>query len=226
MAENTQGQSFDIDQTLNKTDFGTFVNSNKKPILIIGAVALVVVAIISIVKHQKDVAQNEALNKVYSISKDVFVPYSKGEIKFETYNDKFKKIDSSLMKSNAFIPYFLEAVGKLVEEGKTQTAIEQLELVLSKQGNKSDLAYFINLRLAPLYENEGMDDKALKTYETLATGTKKLMEAKIYLDLARLYHKTGSKEKAVQNFNFVIKNHSDSEYAKIAKLYLAKLEAN
>lgn len=225
MAEDTQAQSFDIDQTLNKTDFGSFVNHNKKPILIIFAIALVAVGVISVVKHQRDKARDEALNKVYAISKDVFVPFSKGEIKLETYKDKFSQIDNSLMKSNAFIPYFLEATGKLVRDGEEVTAIEQLETVSAKLGKSNELIYFVNLRLAPLYENQGMNDKALKTYESLATGSKKLMEAKIYLDLARLYQKTGNADKAIQNFNFVIKNHKDTEYAKIAKLYLAQLEA-
>jgi tetratricopeptide (TPR) repeat protein len=223
MAQETQAQSFDIDQTLNKTDFGHFVSHHKKSILIGFAVALVLVIIVSFVKHQKDQAQTETLNKVYAISQDVFTPFSKGEIKLETYKDKFSKIDNSLFTENAFIPYFLGAVGKLVQDGETSLAIEQLEMVLNKLGAKNDLAYFINLRLAPLYENSEMNDKALKTYESLATGSEKLLEPQIYLNLARLYLKTGKKDKAVQNFNFVIKNHADTEYAKIANLYLVQI---
>ena len=47
-----------------------------------------------------------------------------------------------------------------------------------------------------------------------------LMESKVYLDLGRIYLKMGKKEDAMINFKYVVDHFSDSNFAKIAKLYL------
>jgi len=223
MAQETQAQTMNLDETLNKTDFGHFVNTNKKPIIVGFIIALILVVIVSVVKVQKDKAQAQTLNNVFSVSESIVGAYIKGDLKADEYLTKFKTINDSVLKSSAFTPSLLEANAKLITDGKVVEASEQLETVLTKIG-KSELAYFLQIRLAPLYENQGANDKALKLYEKLAQSGKDLLAGKIYLDLARLYAKTGDNDKAKKNFEFVIKNHADTEYAKLAKLYLIELK--
>ena len=225
MAQDTQTaqQGLSIDETLEKTDFGHFVNSNKRPILISFAIGVVLVIAISFIKYQNDQTYVQTLNDVNQISGSIFMPYIDGTIKADEYITKFNTIDEKLLSITTVVPLTMQATSKLVEENKLEEASTQLRKVLNSLGKKHTLSLFIQLKLGAIYEDLGKFDEALKTYESLATGSKGMMQGKIYLDLARMYQKNGMTDKARQNYEFVLKNHKDTEYAQLAKLYMEQL---
>ena len=103
---------------------------------------------------------------------------------------------------------------------------EALEvLTLGQKAAKNDYAeYFILSRLAVVYEDLGQDQNAIDTLTKMNSKSLKIFEGKNYLDLGRLYLKQGNKEKAKASFTYVVeKAKDDSEFVKIAKLYLSKM---
>ena len=84
--------------------------------------------------------------------------------------------------------------------------------------------YFIQSRQAVVYEDLGEDKLAIETLEKMTSQSVKVFEGKTYLDLGRLYLKTGNKEKAKASFTHVVEKAKDEvEFVKIAELYLAKM---
>ena len=103
---------------------------------------------------------------------------------------------------------------------------EALEILTIGQNlAKNEYAeYFILSRLAVVYEDLGQDQKAIETLEKMNSKSFKIFEGKNYLDLGRLYLKQGNKEKAKASFTYVVEKAKDeSEFVKIAKLYLSKM---
>lgn len=227
MAQDTQTaqQGLSIDDTLNKSDFGHFVNENKKPILISFAIAVVLVIAISFIKYQKDQSHTKRLNDVYSLNQTIFTPFLDGKLKTDEYISKFNTISDDLLAVETIVPLIMQSADKLAQENQLEAATTQLRKVVKSIGEKHNLAFFMQVQLAALYEDLGKFDEALKTYETLATSsTKGDMQGKIYLDLARMYQKNSMTDKAIQNYEFVISNYKDTEYARLAKLYLEKMK--
>lgn len=84
--------------------------------------------------------------------------------------------------------------------------------------------YFVQSRQAVVYEDLGEDKLAIDTLEKMTSQSVKLFEGKTYLDLGRLYLKTGNKEKAKASFTHVVeKAKGEVEFVKIAQLYLSKM---
>ena len=88
--------------------------------------------------------------------------------------------------------------------------------------NGSFMSYFVGLKLLPLLEDAKAYDKSIELLTELVASKIDISKGKLYLDLGRVYLKKGNKEKADENFQFVIDNHKDTEFAKLANLYLGK----
>lgn len=84
--------------------------------------------------------------------------------------------------------------------------------------------FFIHSRQAAVYEDMGEDKLAIDTLEKMTSQSVKIFEGKTYLDLGRLYLKTGNKEKAKASFTHVVEKAKDeAEFVKLAQLYLSKM---
>lgn len=221
MNQNTQ--STDLDQALSKTDFGQFVNNNKKSILILGALAFVIVSVITAYKLYSEEREAKLLEKVYSVSVSNFTPFMEDKLEVEAFNDAFIKMDDKVLSQATIVPLVMNSSSKLVDADRSDLAIAHLEKLYASLKSSSHLKYYVGLQLAPLYEdNERLKD-ALKIYEALAQGSRELIKHKIYLNLARVHLELGNKDDARKNFDYIINNYPDTEHAKLAKLYLNKL---
>lgn len=226
MAEETQT----LEQTLEKTDFGHFVNQNKKNILIGLVVILVGIGAFSFFQHNSKVQANKALAEIYSYQDSKITPLLKKAPKDITAEDK----ESLLVAlEKAPMEFFSEAnflasalnISSLLNDKEYAARLTPIFERFLKHTKASDTKmFFIVNKLAVNYENSAQNEKAIETLEKLVAMEMPVLKAKIYLDLGRLYKKTGNLDKARANFNYVVEKHEDSEYAKMAKLYLSQLK--
>ena len=98
-------------------------------------------------------------------------------------------------------------------------------LSIGEKVAKDDYAkFFIQSRQAALYEDLGEDKLAIDVLEKMTSQSVKIFEGKTYLDLGRIYLKTGNKEKAKASFTHVVEKAKDeAEFVKLAQLYLSKM---
>ena len=121
------------------------------------------------------------------------------------------------------MPVVLKASDSLMGKQHLNEALEVLKV--GQVVSKNEYAdYFILSRLAVVYEDLSQDQKAIETLEKMNSQSLKIFEGKNYLDLGRLYLKAGDNLKAKTSFTYVVEKLKDeTEFVKIAKLYLSKI---
>lgn len=224
MAEETQT----LEQTLENTGLGHFVNTNKDSILIAMGIALA--AIIGISIYQNNLVKNEKMlqDKIYQFSETNVAPYidvKEGQtaISEDEVVKAFVEADSELLKNANFLPMLFDVTKKMEESKSAQKLIPVFEKVIANYKPNEYGFLFLSLKLAVIYENNNDFEKAIKTLEGLLSANHDLVKSKVYLDLGRLYKKSGSKDKAKANFQYIIDNAKDADYVKLAELYLLQL---
>lgn len=223
MEANTKDAGAQIDETLNKTEFGHVINDNKKPILILSAVVVIFIVAFSVFRYQSNQAQAQKLDSAFDIQQQAITPYLEGKIEADKAIEELKGIDQSMVGASSLAPGVLEVADKLVEDGKEDASIELLERWLGEFDSSSYLYYFTGIRLAPLYENQGEPKKAISVYEKLVSSSKGVLEPRMYLELGRLYIGEGDTTKAKSFLTHITKNFDTTEEAKFAKMYLQKI---
>lgn len=218
MSQETQTQT--LDESLAKTDLGSAISEHKKSILIAFAVIIVGVVVYSIVNHTQSLNKKETLDKVFEAKQSFITPFLDAKEYEQTSFDNIMKISNDVYAQPAFIPSVIEAADKLLALKKEAQAVELLEKSIKFLKTNSYLYFFVGIRLAPLYENTNMNDKAISVYENIKAAKKGVLESDVYLSLGRLYLEAGNKEKAKSNLEFAIKSEENSENANIAKAML------
>ena len=221
MANENQAQT--LDETLNKTELGHVINENKNAILIAGAVIVAAIVAFSAYRHFENKEERANLNDAYSFQASVIEPFLKGEMGASEVVEKINALDQALAGNADLAPAIFEASAKLAEENNAKEAIEILGQWHNMLKDDPYMRYFSGLRLAPLLENDGQKDEAIAVYENLIQGSNKLLEARLYLELGRLYLDSAQNDKAQSFFEHIIKNHQTTEEAKFARLYLQKM---
>ncbi|MGZ3809534.1 MAG: tetratricopeptide repeat protein, partial [Bacteriovorax sp.] len=140
-----------------------------------------------------------------------------------TLVDGIKSLHKEVGNYSGLIPVVIKASDALMSGQHLNEALEVL--TIGQQVSKNEYSdYFIMSRLAVVYEDLGQNQNAILTLEKMNSKSLKIFEGKNYLDLGRLYLKQGDKEKAKASFTYVVeKAKDDSEFVKIAKLYLSKI---
>lgn len=216
-------ESTAINQTLNKTDLGKAVKDNRKGLiaLFIGIIALAFA--FNFYLNQKKMDTQEDLASLYQFKETHFEPFKKGEKKFEEFKAALDALRTDLIASPLAVSLVGDIAAELQTKNQNQAAIELLNKI-RKNLNPSDLGYaLLSFNLVTLYENTTSFDKAVTVLQDLLKTGHKTVESKIYFDLARNFFYLNNKEEARKNFEYVTTNFSDSEFAKLSKLYLEKL---
>lgn len=227
MAEETQN----LEQTLENTGLGHFVNTNKDSILIAAGVVIALIIGISVYKHNSDKNDQLILNKVYSFHKTNIQPYleqGKDDKKETTVSEDqvinaLLSVEIEIIKNPNFLSSLIDVTNKLAESGSAEKLIPLYEKVITNYKPKEYGYYFAALKLAVLYENAQNYEGAIKTLETVVSANHELLKSNIYLDLGRLYKQIGQKDKAKSNFDYIVNNEKNAELVKLAKLFLLQL---
>lgn len=212
-----------VDETLNKTDFGQVINDNKKPILIIGAVIVVLIFAYSIFQNSKKSSMNLALSNAYDFKVQVIDAYTDKKIKSEEFINKMSQMPSSIKGEVSILPSVLVAVKALTQEGKLQESATILESWKSQFSESSFAYFFTSFNLSQVYDDLNKKDEALAILDTLKKSPIKILKSKILLDMARLQISTNQKEDAKSNLEIIVKDYKDSAESKEAQVLLTQL---
>lgn len=226
MTTNQEAQSMEetLDSTLEKTDLGHIINENKKAVL--AAAAVIIIALLGYVVVSKIQASKhqEMLAQAYQVETSVFEPYLTDKIKADEFVTKLNSLDPVVFEDVSIYASLLAGLEKLHTDGKLTTDLmDKAQTWLDKQDKRSDVYLLAGLGYAALWEDLGNNDKALAIYENLIKRSNTLLKDKIFFNAGRMYMKKGDKENATKHFEYLFKEHKDSYYAKMARLYLSEL---
>lgn len=212
-----------VDETLNKTDFGQVINDNKKPILIIGAVIVVLIFAYSLFQSSQKSSMNLALSNAYDFKVQVIDAYTSKKIKSDEFINKMTKMPSSIKGEVSILPSVLAGVKVLTEEGKLQESATILESWKSQFSESSFAYFFTSFNLSQIYDDLNKKDEALEVLDTLKKSPIKILKSKILLDMARLQIATNQKDDAKSNLEIIVKDYKDSAESKEAQVLLTQL---
>ncbi|MBC7427314.1 MAG: tetratricopeptide repeat protein [Bacteriovorax sp.] len=204
----------------------SFIAQNK--IAVFTVIGLIVAAIVGfgLFKQFGEKSQAAYNTKIYTFETTVLKDYlakPADAVAAKTLENGIQNLHLEMGNYVGLLPVVIKASDALVANSHFAEA-RSILMVGGKVSNDDYSDYFIESRQAVVYEDMGEDKLAIDTLEKMTSKSVKVFEGKTYLDLGRLYLKTGNKEKAKANFKYVIEKAKDeSEFVKIANLYLATL---
>lgn len=221
--ENKQAPTQTLDQALNRTDFGHFIATHKNTALIILVAFILGVIGFSIYKNKAEEKQEMALSEIYSFSQTKVANYLNGTLAKADFLAELDKLDPKTKKHSSLLAPMIDVVTKLKDEGDIANAIKVLEPLKANYSTSNYGYYLILANLSALYEDNNELDKAIASLEELTKSKVKIMEAKTYFDLGRIYKNKNDLNNARLNFNYVVTNFATSEFSKLAKIYMMEL---
>ena len=162
-------------------------------------------------------------DQLFTFSQSELPQFEKKELDATAFLQKYEEIVAGMGSFPGLAHQHLKVADALLEQNAATEAQTLLEKGLSLSSSKPYLRYLYVARLAVLYENRGEYDRAIESLQGLLSGSVRPLEGKIYLDLGRLYHLKGDKDKARVSFEWVAEQSSEYELKKMAKLYLSEL---
>lgn len=225
MAETTaDNQVQEIEQELEKTNLGHYINENKNLILVLGVILLLVIAGVSVYKNQREKKLDGQYEALFQFSQSSLKEFKDGKLKADDYYTKLKALPAEIKGNGNFLLIAVESALELNKKGQSDKAISVLENFLSNQKLDSYPYHFTALQLSVLYENANQIDKAIALLEKMIPSQYHLLLSKIYFDLGRLYFMKGNYNQAKNNFNFVVNDFGKDQVAVYSKLYLKEIE--
>ncbi len=202
-----------------------FVSENKN--LIIFLIIIILVSVLawggySTYSSDKDL---EIGNQVYTFQQSALKDFREKKIPVEEFVQELTKLSDEIGSFKGVVPLIIESTDLLIERENNKEALPTLEKIYTKfSGKNSYIKYFVGTRLAVVYENMNRNADAIKVLEEINNSSVKLLGPKVYIDLGRLYKKSGDREKAKVSFEYVVENFNEPEFSKIAKIYLTTLK--
>jgi predicted negative regulator of RcsB-dependent stress response len=222
MSNTTTSTNRSLDQIIDDGDVGTVISKNKNALIAILVAIVVAVIGFGLYSTFADKSKSEFNSKIYNFELTTLKNYSEKSDP-QALVLGIKNLQKEVGNYAGLVPLVLKASYSLMSQQHLAEALEVLKV--GQQVSKNEYAdYFILSRLAVVYEDLGQDAKAIETLEKMNSQSLKIFEGKNYLDLGRLYLKSGDKVKAKASFTYVVEKVKDeTEFVKIAKLYLSKL---
>jgi predicted negative regulator of RcsB-dependent stress response len=218
MSDATQTQT--LEQSLNKTDFGHVIYENRKTIF--GLILAILIGLMGFVlwKQSKKSQAHDISAKVFEFRTKTWTGAKEGKVAIPELVKQFEALDKDVQASPVMVPVVLEMGKFLMDKG----ALNEAETVLSKVNAAHPVsAFFISMQRAVILEKLGKLPEAVAVLEGLAKNKEVLMAPKVNFELGRLNLLNGDKAKAQTQFEYVINTFPNDEQAKLAKLYMAKL---
>lgn len=218
MSEATQTQT--LEQSLNKTDFGHLLYENRKSIMA-AVVAVLVLVTGYVFWKQSQKAKAESISmKVFEFQTKTWEGAKTGKVAVAELVKTFDGLDKEVQKSPVMVPVALE-MGKFLHD---KGALSEADGILSKVNITHPIsAFFVGTQRAVILEKMGQIPQAIAVLEPLAKDKDGLMSAKVNVELGRLNLTNGEKGKAQTHFEYVLNTFPNDEQAKLAKLYMARL---
>jgi predicted negative regulator of RcsB-dependent stress response len=218
MSDATQTQT--LEQSLNKTDFGHVIYENRKTIF--GLILAILIGLMGFVlwKQSKKSQAHDISAKVFEFRTKTWTGAKEGKVAIPELVKQFEALDKDVQSSPVMLPVVLEMGKFLMDKG----ALNEADSVLSKVNAAHPVsAFFVSMQRAVVLEKLGKLPEAVAVLEGLAKNKEVLMAPKVNFELGRLNLLNGDKAKAQTQFEYVINTFPNDEQAKLAKLYMAKL---
>lgn len=203
-------------------DWAKWMEENKTSLLTAFVVLLVAVLGGGYLYNSRHQSKKEFNSQIYSYETESFEAFRK-DLDANKLVSSFKALKAKTGSYIGIVPAAVKTSDLLNTHGKKAEALEVV--TLAKDSANNDYAeYFINTRLAALYEDLGKNQQAVEVLTAISKSKVDAFPGKTYLDLGRIYLKLNDKEKAKASFQYVLdKAKEDAEFVKMAKLYLSNL---
>ncbi len=211
-----------LNDQLNETEIGAFIARNKTLSILLAIFLIAGVIVYGVYAVQKTASDHKKADQVFAYFDKNFQNFTDGKMKTASFLSGYDKIQEGLKGFAGLFPTNILIVDVLMKKKEWGVARGLLEK-MGKSGDGPYQTLLMGVRLAAIYEDLNEPKKAILELERLNNLKIGVLEAKNYLDLGRLYLQMGNKEKAKINFNYVISNMAQDEFAKLAKLYLSDL---
>ena len=211
-----------LNQIIREDDLGSFFSKNKNAIIAIFIAILVAVVGFGFFSSFSDKSKALYNSKIYAFESTILKSWTDKSDPKEMVNG-IKNLYKEVGDYPGLFPVVVKSSDLLIGQGHLNEAQELLTIGLHVSKNEY-ANYFILSRQAVVFEDLGLDQKAIETLLKMNSQSVKIFEGKNYLDLGRIYLKLGDKIKAKASFTYVVEKAKDeAEFVKIAKLNLLKL---
>lgn len=210
-------------EALGDTEVGSFISRHLTAL--ISLLVLILVGLFSwgIYSYQKEKRHEAYSETIYRFQRSDMAPFLAGEVSVSEFMTKLEGVGHEVGYFIGLVPVVIQASDELLRRGQWEEAIKALKMV-SAHKSEPTVHYFIATREAQAYEDMGQYQEAIGVLEGLRSSPMKLLEDKLYLDLGRLYYRTGDREKARLSFEHVLSSPmAQNEFATLARLFLSEL---
>ena len=195
----------------------------KYRVLLFSVCALVLLGgLTTLVQQWQEKKRLESLDqKTQTFLQKTFEDFKKGDQDSSIFLEEVSRISASFKNHLSLGPFLLEVTDELLKQKKPKEVADLLAQYGRKLKAPPYIKILLGLQLAAAYEDLKQYPKAVSILNDLINI--KLLEDKIYFDLGRYYQLIGDTTKSQQSFDYVIKQHPNSNFAKLAKIYAHKI---
>ncbi len=220
--DGTNDQAPTAQEILMDSDAGKFIVKNKFQ-LIVGLILVVILfAGTSIYRSVSKTNRAKELVSIYEFSDGPLKAFREDKMSKDDLVIKLNGLKKEVGSNPAVVMTLVESALELQKRKHLPEAIDSIRSGLDIASSNIYANYILASNLAVLHEDNDDFQSAIDVLEKLSQAKSKFYEAKIYLDLGRLYKLSGNEDKSKVNLEYVLKNFPKDDVAKLARLYINK----
>lgn len=225
METTENAQNTNVDDLLQQTEIGSLIAKNKMAVILGVVFILLAVVGYGFFSTYQGKVTREVNNTSYRFTQDVFTSLKDKKLSPGKFVAQLEAMASKVSYHDALIPLFFKSIDEVYKQGDLASAQRIIDSVSKNYSKKNSyLDYFIYVRKSAILEDQKKYSEAIEVLNKVISLPVKVMEAKTYLDLGRLYIKVGNKQKAKTSLFYVVDNFAKEEFAKLAHIYLAQIQ--